>query len=336
MLVFFLVIYVEKVSRAKRVLIVAFFCLFLLNVLINSNGHNLILIAWGAKLLLPLLTFLFLKKYANHNYLSLHWTFITIIIVQSLAILVGFIFNINSLRTYGVNRFGFSGFIYLANEASLFILSSFFFILNQFHLYKKNITLIFLLLIIISSFLIGTKVGIVLSFIFLFILFFSDLPSKLKIYLQIGFLSIIIILIYLLITFDIINFFVKLSGEMGLWSSITSLRNVLFENKLNSFIDNFSISNLLLGGSSKFVEMDFFDLIFFAGILGAVLYYWALFEVIFKSIPENSFFYIFIFLFLIFGWISGHFFASGVNSMYLALLFHSFTLNPRIPEQQHI
>ncbi len=248
-----------------------------------------------------------------------------IFMINSTAVIIGFIFNLNFLKTYALHYYlhGFSGFIPAQNEATMFV-----FIMVSYFYYKHfilNLKSWRFYFILFSSLLLGTK-GIYLFLAILLIfhfLYFSNLKTKI-----ISLTLIVIISIGLFFYFQteqakvFLEYYLTSLNRQGWYGMLVSGRNSYVTDRIPGIIRNWNIVNYFIGGEDQtrqLIEMDFFDLFFFMGIIGTILFFVLYFTSVFKFNMLRPFNLFFVFSFFALAFFGGHFFASAVNSLYVCL-----------------
>ena len=234
---------------------------------------------------LPLIYYSIFEAQENKGFLNIQIkVFLYLMIVNSILIFVGYFFKVDIFETYFVtgNRFGYQGFLLYHSEAGYL----YFIAINlAYYFLRKRKTVIrylVLILLFLSSFLIGTKKAFFLSIIFL-IYFIIDnykhLKQKTTYYYLLGFLLLIFVARKFFLDIFVKQFvlFEKLYIEKGFFTSFTSLRNVLLrKNFLPHINECWGILNHVFGGpkfSNGRTELEFFDLYLFFGIVGFFVYY---------------------------------------------------------------
>lgn len=223
--------------------------------------------------------------------------FKTIMIVNSILILFGLLFDINFFETYyNSSRFGYNGFFAKNGEVTylymilISILYYKFLKLNN----KKDIYLAIFLSII--SLLTGKKV----LFLFLGLLFIYYIIYNFKTIKK--YLAFLLIPIALILVFSktILQNFSKMDSfwydtyeEYGLLGMLTSTRSILCENSINYISKNWNWYNYFIGGINynKYkVEFEFVDIFLFFGILGVIIFVILLKKYFFdsKNILKNN------------------------------------------------
>jgi len=246
----------------------------------------------------------------------------TIVLVNAVAIIIGFLFSIDFLKTYaGPWRFGYDGLIYAQNEATYFIvlaLTTFYY--RRFYLGIKEW---YFWLVLISSLLVATKA----VYLYIALLLLFHLTQKISIKKLLISIVSLGLLFYFVFSTTInkilynawLNFQYSYDKK-GLLFAILSGRNEFFETKLFPLIiKKWSFLNFLVGGQDAvkhYIEMGFFDLFLFFGFLGGLLYLY-MFIKIFNLISFEYKFKLFFFLALMgIVFLSGHFFTSSIVALY--------------------
>ncbi|MFM9839139.1 MAG: hypothetical protein ACKVOQ_12790 [Cyclobacteriaceae bacterium] len=266
--------------------------------------------------------------------------FENILFFNASAAILGFIFQIDLFRTYidQPYRYGYSGFIFAQNEATLFFyIGISYFYYQHFIVGSKTYKFWFFLL---AAILLGTK-GIYLCLgLFLVFHFLSYSSLKSKIIVIIGVIFLFYVSSWYLQTDSsqkILNYFILQTQESGLLNMLLSGRNLLFETRIPDILSKWSAINYFIGGqdvSFDTIEMDFFDLFLFFGLVGGItillLYFFTLFKLNLRK-PFNLFF---VFSYFLLAFFAGHFFYSAVNALYLCLIcLYFYTSQERIKSE---
>lgn len=248
-----------------------------------------------------------------------------IFLVNSIATVVGFLFQIKWLRTYVYITYkdGYSGFIPAQNEATYFflIVVSYFYY-RHFILNEKSYKFY---LILGSSLLVGTKgIYLFLAMLLLFhFLHFSTLKAKA---IATTLIATIVIGGYFYLQTNhskvLLEYFISRKDKHGWFSMLLSGRDKFIIDKGLAILEDWNILNYFTGGQDQtrlFIEMDFFDLFLFLGPIGGtivlILYLSSLFK--FNKLKPFNFFFVLSFFTLAF--LGGHFFYSAVNALYICL-----------------
>lgn len=200
-----------------------------------------------------------------------------ILIINSLLILLGFVFEINLFKSFpSSERFGYSGLFTKSGEAVLlYILFSIIFYIK--FLNGKSIYPV--LFFIIIAFLTGKKIA-VLSIV-LFYVFHFCVVHKGKVYFRLigGLLLGFSLFFKDYIVSYVVKFFPfweQLLKKESVWTILTSTRNLNYFRAKSFIQDNWSFVNYLFGGvnynKNTKVEIDPLDTFMFFGLLGGSLY----------------------------------------------------------------
>jgi len=258
----------------------------------------------------------FFKKENNELFFK---AFETIIILNSVIIVFGIVFNIRFLETYSGERFGYDGLFITSATATYFYMIALFYIFYSFLKHRKIHKLS--ILVVIPALVVGTKsIYLFIALLFIFYLLYQK-PQKNRI--KNLFFLVFVLSVLFVILLIIIPSFLEISKTNGLLSAILSYRNSLFIDKTLPFIQkNWSNVNYFIGGLGIFkyrTQMGFVDLYIFFGGLGFLVYLWAYYKAMFKEkIDQNSLFIMISFGIVIF--LGGNFFYSATITFYLIIL----------------
>ncbi len=240
--------------------------------------------------------------------------FRVVLFVNTILIITGYVFNVSLFASY-INRFGYDGVFYLANDASAFYLLGLALIYNRFLSNRDWVNVLELIFVLIGSLMLGTKTA------YLFLIIFSGYHiCTSKKYFQ-GALVATLTLTIIFVS-GIFKFFLDLANSTSIGSSVFSFRNELVNSRIMPLIKEWSIINYLFGGCNyleTYVQMDIIDVFIFFGIVGGCLYLGVFFKRIFY-IKGNRYLLIIGILYIILGGLAGHFYPSGVVAIYLALV----------------
>lgn len=210
--------------------------------------------------------------------------------VNSVAIFIGLVFNIELFRSYEYSsRFGYSGFFSKPGEASymyiIAIVTNFYFWITR----KDKISLYKTTFFIIVSLFLGQKK--VLFFLLVLGLFYGLSYFKYKKWIKVAlFISIPSLLFFkdkiIKYTMQISPFWQERYDEFGLLSVVTSYRNLLLEKAIEYINSDWNFWNYLFGGINfiKFkTEFELVDLYLFLGISGVLFYIYIVYFHFIKS-----------------------------------------------------
>ena len=244
--------------------------------------------------------------------------FLFVFILNSVLSIIGMFSGIEVLRTYPYSlRYGYSGFIPRQNEATLFYLLGLWVIyVKYFH--TKEIGKVILLFAVAGVLTLGTK-GSLIILLLLGVYHFKGVLFKFKTIFLLS--SFTIVSVYVLWeftnTFEVYEYIFR---THGIWTGLLSTRDQIFINELKVISSNWILPNLFISGQNQAlnpVEMDFFDLFFFMGLIGGTFYLVLLKKYFFtKTKGLSKYFFI---SYIILAFFGGHFFVSAVNSLYFVI-----------------
>ncbi len=262
-----------------------------------------------------------------------------IILIQSLSIIIGYIFDIDLFHSYSsFKRFGYKGLIPARNELSGFLLISFFYFAWKVKTYGKGVLPIFLVLI--SGLLTGSKVALSLPIILTLLLGYWALIKNKRyaffiiLFLFLSFFTLIILqkdYILHLIT-PTLNYFqqqLAYGHNPNIFSIFFSGRDLLVVKLLDNFLSTFNLIKFLFGGHELSVlssETDLVDVFLFIGLIGTITFYIFYVKTLLFCEGRKSFIQIaFVFTWLVVSTLSGHLVFSAINGSYLAILILAFS-----------
>ncbi len=211
-----------------------------------------------------------------------------VIIVNSIAVIVGFVFSITFFETYQADRFGYSGFLIKSSYASYFYLIGVFYYTHQAFILNKSKKLLFLL-VAFSAIIVGTKAAVLsLLLCVLFIVFKRKLLLN-KVFVLIIFAALILAVIFnkkiLFFFTPYIDVFLPIIEQYGILTALFSYRDLILEEHLIPFIQSdWTLINYLFGGIGSILiksGLDFIDVFYFFGIIGGALYVYILYRVLY-------------------------------------------------------
>jgi hypothetical protein len=258
-----------------------------------------------------------------------------LLLLNAWLTILGVIFGIDIFRTYILQsyRFGYSGILWVQNEATvLCVLGIAYFYYKHFILGQRSKQF---LVVLIASLFLGTKT-IYLFLVFLLIFHFlsnSSLRSKVTAFI------LVIATYYFLSWFlhtemaaKILAYFVSKAEGNGLWYMLFSGRTSYLAIMDKQVLSHWTFINYLVGGEDPMhfmIEMDFFDLFLFMGIIGFVVYFILLFSTVFRFSLKMPFNLFFVSSYMILAFLGGHFFSSVINAVYLCLICMFFYVNSK-------
>jgi hypothetical protein len=290
----------------------------------------------------PLTAAVFLPLFIDKNYDQKHLFFLErIVIINSIIIFIGLIFDIEIFRTYSnPNRFGFMGLFNTHNQASYYYIS--FILFNYYLIFFKKQNKTKFLIFVLTALLVGTK-KIYLFLILLgltHIIYFKVWKNRLFYLRAIAIIILVTVFFSYLKSLFINTFglFIKIYNEKGLLSSLSSYRSdLLLKTVKNTIYENWTDQNYFFGGARFHVsrtEFELVDLYIFFGLFGFFAYYY-LFRILFVLTKGDKFY---LFILVMIGIIS--FFASGfltsANQPIMFLLISSYFIGKKIVERQDL
>jgi len=252
--------------------------------------------------------------------------------INSFFIILGFIFNIEILKAYYHERFGYNGLLRNSTHASyIYIIYIIYFYYNNINLPTKKNKVLFISSILISLF-IATKALLLFNVLLIVYLLFSVKAWKT---LTISFC----IVFGMILNFDILlntimkNHFEVLYNvynDKGLFTMLFSLRNERVVNEFIPYItEHWSIINYFFGGGDFNVsrtEIELLDFFWFFGIIGFAYFFWIWNRYIlnFKELTK----YRLCFLLLSITLLAGNFFSSApVMTFFLIFILYLKTIS---------
>jgi len=261
--------------------------------------------------------------------------------VNSLLILLGWIFNLPVFAAYHFKeyaslgfdyRFGYKGLIYGINEVTGVYFLGLSYAYREIFVYNNKNKWVLLLLILFASMLTGAK-GCYLSFFLLSIYYFAKYRFR---FFLISIFPIVLVTIYYLIHIDIIDFVSKSLNISFLGNSttpntpidtlltfLTSGRNLYINSNWQFMLNKWGFFKFIFGDGLLYSETDLFDLYYMFG-LGAILYFYYYRKIIFDNEKSGDIKYIFFFLMLI-AFLGGHIIRSAVIPTFLSIYVISGT-----------
>ncbi|MBN1180636.1 MAG: O-antigen ligase family protein [Bacteroidales bacterium] len=260
-----------------------------------------------------------------------------IILFEVMSILIGFIFQIDFLSSYGGRRFGYKGLIPAQNEVSGFFILALFYYLAKVNYLGRDV--LKLIMVLIAGLLTGTKVALVMPLVLVIQVIFWLTRQKVKIrylHLAISLLFIVAGAIYYwddllttisptieYYTYQVTNYDYSPFVIIG-----TSGRLLLVEEFLLDYLPRYNSLNLLFGGQDLAffsTETDIIDVFMRLGIIGLLVFY----SIYIRVLIGNSVKVDFIRLLFVITWlgisaVAGHFVFSAINGGYLAILLLAF------------
>lgn len=246
-----------------------------------------------------------------------------LILLNSFLIIVAFLFQVELLRTYAGERFGYNALFMSSSSTTYFYIIAFIYFFNR---YRKEVFLKPLFwLAVIAGCLVGTK-SIYLALLILFfvaILFFID-NKRIKYSLLSALFIAGVTGMYFFFSTKI---FAEIINKNGLLTAILSKRDeLLLEETLPFIQQNWNFMNYLFGGlANPFLrpQLELLDLLLFFGILGSVFFIYTFVKFYFNFTIQQIFTLFTLLLIFSITLITGNFFYNATVPIYLIILKYS-------------
>jgi hypothetical protein len=263
-----------------------------------------------------------------------------IIMFQVLLIIIGFIFHVELLSSYGQEyRFGYKGLLPSRNELSGFFIIAFFYYLWKLYCTKRGYVQLFVVLV--ATFLTGAKAILILPVVLAFFLvwLFIRFPRKKAFYIIIGVAVLLAgiavwqrdkILERLAPSLQYFSYQLESGNNPTLFSALMSGRSELVQ----TLFSDLPPGRLFFGGHDLAVsstETDVLDVFLFLGIAGVLLFYAFYLRALFFNVRHRFGFIqtLFVLTWLGISAVSGHLVFSAINGSYLAILILAFSAMPQ-------
>jgi hypothetical protein len=294
------------------------------NGIIDFDFHYIFqIIKESNKYIFPIILFLgFKSSRTKHIYRLFEYIYV----LFAFLVLGAFFFKLDCFLTYGDIRFGYKPPYAPHNEITLFWIIGILYFCSKLFKKKRKVDLFVLVLIIGASMLLGTKAIYLFLVCFSFFIVFFVFQMDLKQRILLSAISLMLISAILYFT-KILNLFIEIYKVKGLLYSITSMRNVLFKERVYELVAKWEWYNFFIGGTFRRIpvtEMDFVDLYLMFGIIGSFIYFLILRKTVFAFSKWNRFGVFFVVQFMLIGGMAGHFFSSGINAIYIAIICKYF------------
>lgn len=203
------------------------------------------------------------------NYSKLFYILEACVLINCILTLIGWIFDITFFESYpNSGRWGYSGFL---TRAVCVFLSSIV-LINSL---EKNQSKIKIVLIFLTLFLTGTKMG--LLSVFLIIIYYLKTYRLRAIAGVLGSFMLILILYTLNHFPNAFPFLGSVYENHGAFGLITSLRNQLLIEDIGVFINDYNFKSIMIGGDMRYPEIRsevlIFDIFWWMGLVGIIIYF---------------------------------------------------------------
>jgi hypothetical protein len=266
------------VKERNKLLLYPLFILIgylVLELAINPSNAGMVFFTYGLRYLYYIFLLGLLFKFNDLKLKHFLKFFDIFMAFNTILIISGMLFDIGVFHTYRGLRFGFNGFLNMPSDTNyiyiLYALLGYFFYEERSYAFKN--VLFFNLLLSLAT---GTKTVIFVSLIVLANIYFRK-PNKImsSVYLLLIFTGAIFSKKIYQIIEPTKNMFVSIYNEQGFLSAISSFRFYNLKQTLNIFATDVIWYEFFIYNSDFIdirVEMELFDLLFFWGLLGAILY----------------------------------------------------------------
>ena len=280
------------------------------------------------------------KKFIDKKY------FLISLGLYALIIIVGHLTN-TAFNSYFESKVGTSGYFHSANEIgaiiSILLPFAFGYVFNKVSLKK----FLYLFLIISAILLLGTKTPFISLFICLIYYIFRLVNRNSIVKISLIFIPSMILLSTLVLMTPVYKnmvIHVKFLEVESITEFITKpelIDHFLLGSRLK-FLDNNNqiyqrsgISNQLFGigyvNDPKLVEMDLFDILFRQGIIGCLIYFSIIFNILlFNKQKYNKKHILPLALIVLISTVVGHVFTAPAVSIFVAIIFCGFTLEDKV------
>ena len=263
-----------------------------------------------------------------------------IIMLQALLIIIGFIFRVELLSSYGQEyRFGYKGLLPARNEVSGFFIIAFFYYLWKMYYTRRSFVQLFVVLV--AAFMTGAKAILILpvALIFFLVRLFIRFSRNKAFYSVIGVSVLLVgiavwqrnnILERLSPSLQYFSYQLESGNNPTLLSALMSGRSELAQ----TLLPGLAPGRLFFGGHDLAVsstETDLLDVFLLLGIAGVLLFYTFYLRVLFFNARRRFSFVqiLFVLTWLGISTVSGHLVFSAVNGPYLAILLLAFSGIPQ-------
>lgn len=325
----FFFLQIVRVDYKKLWPLVMLLAVFLIGQVCNVDAITLQKNLWFFdKYIFILLTLVYVNTLQDRTkYFSfLAICFEAFILLNSLAILLGFFFEIALFETYRSSRFGYNGLILRSGAASYIYIIALFYAFHQVMVLKKQKWTL-LVLTVLSSFLLGTKAIIIgWGFLIFYLIWKLGWLKKTYIKMVLGLFTVLAIIFWkplLEIAFSFSGTFQKVYENNGIFTAIFSLRDLhLKEEMIPLMQGQWSWVNYLFGGGFNMhwrSQFGVLDLFYFFGIFGMIFYlftFWNFFVTFKRNFFVNT---VLICLFVLMA-LSAHFFYETILAFHLVFL----------------
>lgn len=285
-----------------------------------NQFYNIELLRYTLLYLFPLIYLKFFEFSSNKPFREskLEFLLLLILVVNTICILLGALFDIEFFKTYDKNRWGYMGLMPRS------ITASYFYIVGIFYLYSKIQTsqkyVILFVLSVIGAVLVGTKsIYLYLSLLLVYHIVVNQY-YKLKTFYFLGTFILGMGIFFQDFIFEQIiqRFFsglYNLYEQKGWLTAIMSYRDTIFKENVGFYTEKWNFINYIFGGKifeTALFENSLLDLGIFFGIVGSVSYLFFFYKKLVHN--KSSFIQINLLFILIISIFAGQFF-SNISAM---------------------
>ncbi|MBN2396207.1 MAG: hypothetical protein JXC36_07085 [Candidatus Atribacteria bacterium] len=196
-------------------------------------------------------------------------------LLHAIIAILGFVFQVDFLKSYSGNRFGYTSFVVWANDAASLLLIGVLYFYVTWYRNSSRIIAIKLFTLLFAFVLIGSKstliVGSVISFSILNKLI-KDHRVGVKIMFYGGILLLILSFLYLV---DYFSFYEQTYQELGLLNMLSSIRYEKLVEVSTFILSEYSVASYLFGTIDFYryhCESDVVDVFLLLGFVGGAIY----------------------------------------------------------------
>jgi len=263
-----------------------------------------------------------------------------IIMLQVLLVIIGFIFRVEFLSSYGQEyRFGYKGLLPARNEVSGFFIIAFFYYLWKLYCTRRGFVQLFVVLV--AAFLTGAKAILILpvALVFFLVRLFIRFSRSKVFYSVVG----VSVLLVGIVVWQRGNILERLSPTLEYFSyqlrsgNNPTLLSALMSGRIHyalTLLSDLAPGRLLFGGHDLAVsstETDLLDVFLLLGIAGVLLFYAFYLRALFFNVRRRFGLIqtLFVLTWLGISTVSGHLVFSAINGPYLAILLLAFSAMPQ-------
>ncbi len=265
-----------------------------------------------------------------------------LVLVEAFTVIIGFIFHLDVLSSYGsgtpgFDRFGYKGLIPAQNETSGFFIIAFFYFLWK--IVRLNRGMLQFLTVFVAALLTGTKTSFILVGVLLLYLARWLMGKRIKRIRMYIVVSVFLVALVALLAHDYIlalvqptiGFYVDKVRNLS-WSPLETFlsgRTLKTKRFFSDYWPHFGFLNYLFGGHDLpifWTETDLVDVFISLGLVGGVVFYYCYLKALLFNTKGVRFTHLlFVITWLGASTIAGHLVFSAINGAYLAILILAFS-----------